>query len=69
MAKPKIKMSPTVVKSTMPMQYGDVMNSPSHKKKLKRIRQLEMAVAESGKGRDELNWYKKNEKILPHGNM
>ena len=59
-----IKMSPTTVTSTLPMQYGAVMNSPDWYKKKKRKRELEMAVHESGKGRGELDWYKDREKII-----
>lgn len=62
--KPKITISNAVVTSTLPMQYGEVIGSVAYKKKLKRKKQLEMVVAESGKGRDELDWYKKNSKII-----
>lgn len=54
----KIKISPAKITSTLPMQYGAVVGSPAHKKKLKRKRELEMINAESGKGYDELKMFK-----------
>lgn len=56
--KKKLKILSTVVTSTLPMEYGEVIGSPAWKKKKKRKRELELIHAESGKGWDELKWYK-----------
>ena len=62
--KPQITITDGVTRSTLPMQYGEVMGSPAHKKKLKRRGQLERIHQESGKGSGALDWYKQNEKII-----
>ena len=65
----KITITDGPTRTTLPMQYGEPVNSPAWEKKKKRKKLLEMTMAESGKGWKELDWYRQNEKILPKGNL